>query len=241
MNILAFDTSAQAAGVCVLNESRILSEFTVNNRLTHSQTIMPMCQSALSCAHLTLQEIDAFAVSVGPGSFTGLRIGVSAVKGLAEALKKPCIPVSTLEGLAYNLTPVSGIICCVMDARCGQVYNALFRSNGSQTPQRLTEDRAVSIKELGVDLGKFDENIFLVGDGADLCYNELRESNPQIRAVSPHLKLQRASSVGLAAQAAANEGKCCSAAELMPVYLRLPQAERELLKKQTIKKESETK
>lgn len=231
MNILAIDTSAQVASVCVLNETTILSEYNVNAKLTHSQTMMPMVQSVLDCAKMELSQIDAFAVSAGPGSFTGIRIGVSAVKGLAMACGKPCVPVSTLEGLAYNLPECSGVLCAAMDARCGQVYNALFRwESGSM--HRLCGDRAISIKDLGADLDKFDEKIFLVGDGADLCYNNLKEGLPFLQSVSPHLKLQRAASVGLAAMEQIKAGKTCTAAALMPVYLRLPQAERELLKKQ---------
>jgi tRNA threonylcarbamoyladenosine biosynthesis protein TsaB len=231
LNILAIDTSAQVASVCVLNENTILSEFSVNAKLTHSQTMMPMVRSALECAKMELSQIDAFAVSAGPGSFTGIRIGVSAVKGLAMACGKPCIPVSTLEGLAYNLMECCGILCAVMDARCNQVYNALFRWEDGHL-HRLCSDRAISIKDLGVDLDKFDEKIFLVGDGADLCYNNLKEELPFLQAVPPHLKLQRAASTGLAAVKRFEAGETCSAAELMPVYLRLPQAERELLKKQ---------
>jgi tRNA threonylcarbamoyladenosine biosynthesis protein TsaB len=230
LNILAIDTSAQVAGVCILNETAVLSEFSVNNKLTHSQTLMPMMEAALSCAKLTFSDVDAFAVSVGPGSFTGIRIGVSAVKGLAFAAGKPCIPVSTLEALAHNVN-ADGMICAAMDARCGQVYNALFWQNAG-TLSRLCADRAISIKDLGADLLKFDENIFLVGDGADLCYNGLGSENPAIRQVPIHLKLQRASSVGLVALEQLRAEKSCSAAELMPVYLRLPQAERELLKRQ---------
>ena len=231
MKILSVDTSAQVAGAAVYDGEKLLADFNVNAGLTHSQTLMPLCEAALSSAGLTVGEIDAFAVSAGPGSFTGIRIGVSAIKGLAAASGKPCIPVSTLEGMAYNFPAEEGILCCVMDARCKQVYNALFRwENG--TLRRLCDDRALSIKDLGEDLLKFDEKIFLIGDGADLCYNELKGVLPLLRQVPPHLRLQRAASVALAAWPRAEEGKTCSAAELMPIYLRLPQAERELLQKQ---------
>ena len=231
MNILAIDTSAQVASVCILNETTVLSDFSVNAKLTHSQTVMPMLQAALDCARLDLGQIDAYAVSAGPGSFTGIRIGVSAVKGLASASSKPCISVSTLEGLAHNLANETGLICAVMDARCSQVYNALFRWEGGSL-RRLCEDRAISIKDLGDDLENFHEKIFLVGDGADLCYNNLEEKLPLLQSVPAHLKLQRAASVGMAALEQAKAGNFCTAAGLMPVYLRLPQAERELLKKQ---------
>ena len=231
MNILAIDTSAQVATVCILNESSVISEFNVNTKLTHSQTMMPMCEAALNCSKIKLEQIDAFAVSVGPGSFTGIRIGISAVKGMAVASGKPCIPVSTLEGLACNYPVENGIICAVMDARRAQVYNALFRWKNGES-ERLCQDRAISINDLGSDLDKFDENIFIVGDGADLCYNSLREKLPLLKSVPTHLKLQRAASVGQVALRLAKAGKCCTAAELMPVYLRLPQAERERLTRQ---------
>ena len=209
-----------------MTEDAVLSEFNVGTKLTHSETLLPMCKSALDCAKISLDEIDVFAVSNGPGSFTGIRIGISTIKGIASALNKPCIPVSTLEGLAYNLLSASGIICCVMDARCSQVYNALFHmENGNSV--RLTPDRAISINDLRDDLLNLNENIFLVGDGADLCYNEFKDSALSLSSVPPHLKLQRAASVGLVAVKAFSEGKACSAAELMPAYLRLPQAERE--------------
>lgn len=231
MNILSIDTSAQVSSVCILNEERILSEFNVNVKLTHSQTLLPMVEAALSCSSFSLSQIDAFAVSVGPGSFTGVRIGVSAVKGLAMPENKPCVAVSTLEAMAYQLGIRDGIICCVMDARCQQVYNALFQVKEGKI-SRICEDRAISVKDLQQDLGNLNENIFLVGDGADLCYNIFKESTDFLYLAPPHLKLQRAACVGLCAQQKISQNEIVSAADLIPQYLRLPQAERELLKKQ---------
>ncbi|MGN0661063.1 MAG: tRNA (adenosine(37)-N6)-threonylcarbamoyltransferase complex dimerization subunit type 1 TsaB, partial [Oscillospiraceae bacterium] len=141
MIILGIDTSAQTASAAVCSEDRIIACGSVNAKLTHSQTIMPLVTSLLEAAHISLDGIDAFAVSKGPGSFTGIRIGVSAVKGLAFAKSKPCIGVSTLSALAYNMLGFDGIICPVMDARCSQVYNAVFRISGG-APERLCPDRA---------------------------------------------------------------------------------------------------
>ncbi|MDF2567099.1 MAG: peptidase glycoprotease [Oscillospiraceae bacterium] len=229
MNILSLDTSAKVSSVAVVSEDDILSEFSVNVKLTHSQTIMPMCEQVLKCASLSAEDIDAFAVSSGPGSFTGLRIGIAAIKGLAFATDKPCIGVSTLEALAYNLLGFQGIICCVMDARCNQVYNALFESNG-QKLTRLCEDRAISICELESELKNLQTSIFLVGDGAVLCYNNIRTVE-HFTLAPTSLRLAKASSVGFIAKKKFDEGIHVSASDLMPEYLRLPQAERELQQK----------
>lgn len=231
MNILAIDTSAQVSSVCLLDEEQILAEFNVNVRLTHSQTLMPMVEAALRCSGYTLSQADIFAVSVGPGSFTGIRIGVSAIKGLALPENKPCVAVSTLEAMAYNLGILDGVLCCVMDARCQQVYNALFRAKDGVIT-RMCADRALSVKDLERDLGNLHENIFLVGDGADLCYNKINNQAGFIHLAPKHLKLQKAASVGLCAQQKISRNEIVSAADLIPQYLRLPQAERELLKKQ---------
>lgn len=230
MIILGIDTSAQTASAAVCSEDRIIACGSVNAKLTHSQTIMPLVTSLLEAAHISLDGIDAFAVSKGPGSFTGIRIGVSAVKGLSFAKSKPCIGVSTLSALAYNMLGFDGIICPVMDARCSQVYNAVFRISGG-VPERFCPDRAISIGELKKELTGLDEKIYLVGDGAELCFKEMSEELKNIRLAPPALINQLGSSVC----AAAFSEKPCSAAELMPEYLRLPQAQRELnerLKKQ---------
>lgn len=225
MNLLAFDTSAKAASVAICSEEKILSSFSVNAGLTHSQTMMPMAEAALRCANISLDQIDGFAVSVGPGSFTGLRIGIAAVKGLAYASEKPCIPVSTLEGLAENLTGFQGISCPVMDARRNQVYNGLF-ALGEGVPQRLCEDRAISIEALATELREYHQPIWLVGDGADLCMEQLRGDFPNLLLAPPSRKWQDASSVAFCAHRLYQQGKAVSAEQLIPSYLRLSQAER---------------
>lgn len=230
MNILSLDTSAKAASVSVVTEQKVLAEYSVNVNLTHSQTIMPMCENLLSCCGVSLEQIDYFAVSNGPGSFTGLRIGISAIKGMAYALQKPCVAVSTLEALSYNSSDFTGMICCVMDARCNQVYNAIYRHSPSEH-NCLVSDQAVSVQQLQQQLLSLAQPILLVGDGADLCYNEYQKTIPDIQLSGIANRYQRASSVGLAAIQKIKNGQTLSASDLTPEYLRLPQAQRELMKK----------
>lgn len=224
MKILAVDSSAKACSAAILDDNRILGSFFINTALTHSQTLVPMIDAVLKNTRTDLSDIDCFAVSAGPGSFTGVRIGVSAVKGIAMPLDKPCVAVSTLEAMAFNVTDHDCIVCAVMDARCNQVYNALFDiTDGKVT--RLCDDRAVSIADLEKELKSFKSRIILVGDGAELCYNSFKEIYVDLAIESQ--RYQNAAGVALASQ----NKKQISAGELMPSYLRLPQAERELKKK----------
>ncbi len=221
MRILAVDTSAVCAAVAVTDDEKILSESQTNTGLTHSRTLMPMIDSTLKNAGIPLSSIDLFACSVGPGSFTGIRIGVAAIKGLCSGTKKKCLPVSTLEALAYNLLGRSCTAVCVMDARCNQVYTASFRIDGD-TVTRLTEDEAIKIDELGERLPQY-ENVIFVGDGAKICHKALGY------AIAPPSELyQKGSSVALCALRNYGEDGVVKGSELQPVYLRLPQAEREL-------------
>lgn len=159
MRILAFESSAKAASVALMQDGVLLAESFQNNGKTHSATLMPMAQQVLMDCSLTAAELDAVAVAKGPGSFTGVRIGVAAAKGLAWGAEKPVCGVSTLEAMATQLSMQAGIICPVMDARRGQVYNALFQSDG-KTLTRLTSDRAISLEELKKDLEKGRKNDF---------------------------------------------------------------------------------
>ncbi len=228
MKILAVDTSSIVASACVCEGETIVGEFFVNNQLTHSQTLLPMVESLLKSCHVSMAEIDLFAVSSGPGSFTGLRIGLSAVKGMAMAMGKPCAGVSTLEAMAQNLIDYEGIICAVMDARCGQVYNANFRVC-DQKIVRMTPDRAITMDELAVELQNEDSKYFFVGDGAKMCYNRYVQKNIQhIFVVAEPLLYQRANGV---ARVALSSGETVDANSLTPDYLRMPQAERELKQK----------
>lgn len=228
MKLLAIDTSSRSASCAVVEDGVLLGEFYANVTLTHSCTILPMVQDLLARISLSLGDMDCFGVTVGPGSFTGLRIGLSAVKGMAHALGKPCVGVSTLEALAWNLQfPCE--IAPVLDARCAQVYTALFRWEG-EALTRLAPDEAIAIKELETRLKNRETSVLLVGDGAELCYNSLRDKVP-CKLPSPALRFTRASSAALACERAFVWGETMSPAALSPAYLRLPQAERELLAK----------
>ncbi len=230
MNILAVESSAGAASAAVCCDGKILSEVFTNTALTHSRTLMRCVDAALKCAEIPLPSIQAFAVSVGPGSFTGVRIGCAAVKGLAAAKNDPCIPVSTLEGIAYAMNGVDCAACAVMDARCGQVYTATF--DCSDGFRRLCPDQAISIEELGAFLKNVKKNIFFVGDGAVLCYNRLKDDLPSARLAPENLRYQRAGNVSLLAYQKFLNGETVPEQELVPAYLRLAQAQRELKRRQ---------
>lgn len=234
MNILAVDTSATSASVCVAQENKIIGEFSINTSLTHSQTLVPMIEQVSEKTGISLDNIDAIAVNAGPGSFTGVRIGVAAVKGIAFSRNIPCVSVSTLESMAYNMLDSECIVCAVMDARCSQVYNALFKvSNGKA--ERLIEDRALSLADLKLDLQKFSEKIILVGDGAEITFNYLENSLQNVFLASVNNRIQKASSIACVAFEKIKNDETISASELMPVYLRLPQAQRELNKRLGVK------
>ena len=177
MKLLAFESSAKAAGVAVLDDGRLLAEYFQNSGQTHSRTLMQMAEDLLDNCDLTPRDIDACAVADGPGSFTGVRIGVAAAKGFAWGREIPCYGVSTLEAMARSAACLGGVICCCMDARRAQVYNAVFERCG-ETLVRLREDRAISLDDLCEDLQKIEKPIFLVGDGAELCYTTLLERLP---------------------------------------------------------------
>lgn len=226
MRILAVDSSAKSCSAAIVDDNKTLGSFFINTALTHSQTLVPMIDAVLKNTCTELETIDCFAVSAGPGSFTGVRIGVSAVKGLAMPLNKPCASVSTLESMAYNILDKDCIVCAVMDARCNQVYNALFDNTCGEVT-RLCDDRALSIEDLGKELNNFKSEVILLGDGAELCYNSFKEQNGNIILASESRRYQNAVGVALASQ----NKELISASELMPTYLRLPQAERELKKK----------
>ena len=225
MLILALDSSAAPASAALLEDGKILSEFYINTKQTHSQTLMPMVESVLKLTNKTLDDVTCMAVPAGPGSFTGVRIGVSCVKGLSMTRNIPCAGVSTLRAMAENARQLTGIVCAVMDARCGQVYNALFRAESGKLT-RLCDDRALPIAELLDECKTFAEKIYLVGDGAELCYKTFAAIRAEL--LQPQLRFQRASGVAMAAQEMVENGQTVTPDALMPIYLRLPQAEREL-------------
>ena len=226
MKILAFETSAKAASVALTDGGKLLAESYQNTGLTHSQTLMVMAQDLLKSCGLGAKDVQAVAVAAGPGSFTGVRIGVAAAKGFAWGAELPCYGVSTLEAMARNLGVWQGYIVPAMDARRSQVYTAVFHAEKGQL-KRMEEDMAISLQELGEKIKNFEEPIFLVGDGALLCYNTLLEEVPQLVLPPEHRMHQRAAGVALAAQVMADAGIPGNGAELTPNYLRLSQAERE--------------
>lgn len=231
--ILAIETSAGPASCALTRNGEIVASAAVNTRLTHSQTLMPMVQDMLRNSGAALKDVELFAVAAGPGSFTGVRIGVAAVKGLAFPDDKPCAAVSTLAAMARNAEgiPFDGLVCAVMDARCSQVYTACFACEGGRL-SRLTPDEAISIVDLKNRLLSAKKSVFLVGDGASMCYTELQGQVPGLLLAPPHLRFQQAAGVAAEAAQMVREGRLCSAAELQPAYLRLPQAERELRARQ---------
>lgn len=231
MKLLALECSATAASVALVQGHGVIGEYFLRSGQTHSQTLLPMVQNLLTTAGETLGNLDGLAVSVGPGSFTGLRIGIAAVKGMALGANKLCAGVSTLEALAWNLRGYEGVAVAVMDARCQQVYTALFALKEGHII-RLTPDTALAITDLEQLLQKDKGPLWLVGDGAELCYQLLAVNLPGLRLAPAHLLLQRASSVGAVAQEIFASGKGVDCAQLNPIYLRLSQAERELQKKQ---------
>ena len=236
MKILALESSATACSAALCEDEKLIAQSYQNNGLTHSVTLMPMTTALLSGCGLTLEDVDLIAVAAGPGSFTGLRIGVAAAKGLAWPGNKPCAACSTLESMAWNLAHTGLELCPVMDARRHQVYNARFASDGEKL-ERLTPDRAISLEELGTELKNSGKTQLLVGDGAVLCYTTLKELGVDVRLAPPHLQYQSAWGVARCALALARQGRLTDGAGLAPNYHRLSQAERERLAKEQNKGE----
>lgn len=233
MKILALECSATPASVAVLQDGKILASAYVNVKLTHSQTLLPMIENLLSNSKTDINEIEGFAISAGPGSFTGVRIGISVIKGLAAPESSPCVSVSTLRAMAENYSDSDCIICAVMDARCNQVYNALFDIENGEI-KRLCQDRALMCDQLVTELKDLSEksgkNIIIVGDGTDIFY-PLAKDIKNIKKSHPQRQYQNAVGVGFASLNDFESGNTLSPEKLLPVYLRLPQAERELKQK----------
>lgn len=225
MKILALETSAKACSAAVTEGGQILASCYQNTGLTHSRTLMPMVESMLKNAELTMDDLGAVAVAVGPGSFTGIRIGVAAAKGLAFAAGLPAAGVSTLEAMALGLNHMDTLIICAMDARRGQVYNALFEANSGKLI-RLCQDRAVGLPELAEELRGDPRPKIAVGDGGALCQKALEESGVPCALAPARLLHQNAVGVALAAEELAAAGKLTTAQALSPIYLRPAQAER---------------
>ncbi len=242
MKILAIDCSATAASCCIYDNGKLIGEYFTNTKTTHSATLLPMIKNMLEMCETDITGIDLIAVSNGPGSFTGVRIGVSAVKGLSFANDIKCIGVSSLEAMAHGLKSYNCIVCAAMDARCSQVYNAVFSVEGGKVT-RLCEDRAISLEDLYAEICKNSElteyknqPIIVVGDGAELFYNYSAGRINALKLAEPNLRYNRASGVGLAAMHRSPE-EYITGTELLPLYLRPSQAERELKKKLSNKTE----
>lgn len=247
MKILALESSSLSASVCVTEDGKLLAQAFQNCGMTHSATLLPMIDHMLKTAQIALSDLDAVAVTVGPGSFTGIRIGVSTAKGIADAKNLPCIPVSSLMGAAWNVCPLPKdyIICPVMDARRGQLYNALFSCSETGEPQRLTPDRLIQMEDLKAELlslqndsdNSHKKTILLVGDGGQMCYNNfISTEDLSVQLASAGLLYPCA--YGTAAEAArlAQQGHMIPAAQLVPSYLRQPQAVRERLAREAASK-----
>ncbi len=233
MLILALDSTALAASVALCEDEKLIAEFTVNTGHTHSETLLPMVESALKIAGRTVDDVDLFACTAGPGSFTGVRIGAATVKGLAFGRQKPCVGVSTLESLAYNGLPMGGILCPSMNARREQVYNALFASDG-QGLTRLCADRALPIADVGAELAEQypDRPIYLMGDGAQLVYDALSGTlGERLHLLPERLIHQSGYNTAQVALRLYRAGTYTTDAELVPVYLRPSQAERMRMEK----------
>lgn len=230
--ILAFETSAKAASVALMTEGKLLGESYQNTGLTHSQTLLSMAQDLLKSCGKTVGDIAAVAVANGPGSFTGVRIGVAAAKGLAWGRQIPCYGVSTLEAMALGLGVWEGYVVPTMDARRDQTYTAIFRAEGGKLT-RVLEDSALSYEKLKEKIKNLQNPIFLVGDGANLCYNTLVDEVPGL-VLPPESRMhQRAVGVALLAQQLRQAGVSGDGASLTPNYLRLSQAERERLARES--------
>ena len=233
MLILALDSTAQVGSVALCEDEKLIAEYTINTGHTHSETLLPMVESVLKIAGYTVDDVDLFVCTAGPGSFTGVRIGAATVKGIAFGKNQPCIGVSTLEALALNGVVLNGILCPSMNARRQQVYNALFASDGTSLT-RLCEDRALAITELGEELATKcpDLPVYLMGDGAKLVYDALSESLGERLVMLPErLVHQSGYNTAMAGLRLYRDGVRTTDFELAPVYLRPSQAERMRMEK----------
>ncbi len=233
MKILAVESSAISASVAICEDEHLIGQTYQQTGLTHSQTLLPMVNSLLSSLSMNLDDIDLLAVAIGPGSFTGLRIGVSMVKGFAWAKNISCVACSTLESMAWNMSMIDGDLCSVMDARRGQVYNARFKSQDGSVI-RITEDRPISLDDLAMELQENTKTQWLLGDGAEVCYEYLKDKGIKVRLAPENLRFQQAWGVARLALENAKLGKTITGSMLEPNYLRVSQAERERQEKSKI-------
>ena len=226
MNVLAIDSSGTVASVAIMNADDLVGEFTIHNKLTHSQTLLPMIDAVFSMSGLRIQDMDAVAVSAGPGSFTGLRIGAATAKGLCQAAGLPIIPVPTLEALAFHMSDTNSLVCPIMDARRNQVYTGIYRFKDKK-PHEILEQCAMSMDDLIEKINELGQSVIFVGDGIEV-FKEIIQSKLTIdhSFADPEKRLQRAANVA----SLASRHEKIPAKEFAPTYLRLSQAERERMK-----------
>ncbi len=231
MRVLAIDSSSTVASVAIVEEEKVVGEYTINNKITHSQTLLPMIDQMFKISETTPESIDAIAITSGPGSFTGLRIGSATAKGLGQALKKPLVAIPTLEAMAYNFYETDRIICPIMDARRNQTYTAAYKLENGELKE-LIEGCAISVNELADKLNELNAPVIFVGDGIPVFKEYLEEKLGSKALFAPaHLNRQKAGSVGALALKYLSEGKIVTADEFRPDYFRKSQAEREMEEK----------
>lgn len=230
MLVLSVDSSSNAASVAIISEDKLIGEITLNDKKQHSVLLMSLIDELLKSNNLTIKDIDAYVISKGPGSFTGLRIGMATIKGLAMGTKKPCISISTLDGLAYNVNTFSGIICPIMDALRGNVYTCLFKSQKGKL-EKLIDYSVLSVDELKTKLEELNEEVIFIGDGCDKFKDFFKENLENCNFAPNHCNFARASALGELGINLLKEGLSEDINTFAPLYLRKSQAEREYDKK----------
>ncbi len=240
MKILGLDSSGIVASVAIVEDDVLIAEYTVNYKKTHSQTLLPMLDEIAKMTELDLNSIDAIAVAAGPGSFTGLRIGSATAKGLGLALKKPLIAIPTVEGLAYNLYDILGLICPIMDARRKQVYTGIYRFTDHQL--KVVEDQmAVPMETVIEKLNQYGETVTFLGDGVPVFHELIAEKMTVPYSFAPaHVNKQRAAAVAALGEIYYRQGKTETAMEHVPDYLRVSQAERERAEREAAKADADS-
>ena len=240
MKILGLDSSGIVASVAIVEDDVLIAEYTVNYKKTHSQTLLPMLDEIAKMTELDLNSIDAIAVAAGPGSFTGLRIGSATAKGLGLALEKPLIAIPTVEGLAYNLYDISGLICPIMDARRKQVYTGIYRFTDHQL--KVVEDQmAVPMETVIEKLNQYGEAVTFLGDGVPVFHELIAEKMTVPYSFAPaHVNKQRAAAVAALGEIYYRQGKTETAMEHVPDYLRVSQAERERAAREAAKADADS-
>ncbi|MEQ8198077.1 MAG: tRNA (adenosine(37)-N6)-threonylcarbamoyltransferase complex dimerization subunit type 1 TsaB [Clostridiaceae bacterium] len=226
MKILSIDSSTAVATVALLDDNKVLGEYNLNDKKQHSVLLMPMADKLLKDNGMKAQNLDGFVISAGPGSFTGLRIGLATIKGMSLGLNKPYISVSNLDGLAYNVVTFRGIICPVIDALRGNVYAAVYKSDGEKL-EKLCDDCIISLEELGEELKSYEEPVIFIGDGTIKYENELKVLRDNVIFPPKHLNYTRAASLGELGIQRLLKGERDDINNSAPVYLRKSQAERE--------------